>query len=87
MYRKELERREEALLKDVYNKFSDQFAKYAVNEEDTKEFKERMNRMIADEMAGLNKISVRELEGKPDKILEKLEYNQLKMKEKLHRHY
>lgn len=58
-----------------------------MSEEDTKEFKERMNRMIADEMAGLNKISVRDSEGKPDKILEKLEYNQLKMKEKLHRHY
>ena len=26
-------------------------------------------------------------EAKPDKILEKLDYNQLKMKEKLHKHY
>jgi len=43
--------------------------------------------MITDELASLAKISIKEAEGKPDKILEKLEYNQLKMKEKLNRHY
>lgn len=43
--------------------------------------------MITDELASLAKIPIKEAEGKPDKILEKLEYNQLKMKEKLNRHY
>jgi hypothetical protein len=36
--------------------------------------------MIADEHASLSKIPIKETESKPDKILEKLEYNQLKMK-------
>jgi hypothetical protein len=87
MYRKEVERREENLLKEVYSRFSDQFAKYTVTEEDTREFREKVNRIIADELNNLTKIALREPDGKPDKILEKLEYNQIKMKEKLNRHY
>jgi Mn-dependent DtxR family transcriptional regulator len=82
-----LERKEEHLLKDIYDRYSDQLSKYAVTEEDAKDFKEKVSKLIAEELNSFSKFTPKEPEGKPDKILEKLEYNQLKMKEKLNRHY
>ena len=48
------------MLKNIYNKFSDQFVKSGVSDEDTKEFKGIVNRMINDELSGLTRVAIRE---------------------------
>ena len=89
-YRKEIDRREQSLLKELYNTYSEHLTNLpsSFDHQQVENLKEKLEKVSGNESKNQVPASARNYDefGK-DKILDKLDYNQQMMKEKLHKHY
>ena len=88
-YHKEFEQKEQLVLKELYDAYSDHLnaMQTSCSHSDVLQLRDKLQRWTQQSQPVRRVERVERDEVRQDKILDKLDYNQQKMKEKLHKHY